>query len=107
VTGLAALGIAQFTYYVGRSDGTHLYFVCVPLLVLLLNWLDRTLEAGDTVPDEFRRSVLAACSVAVSPNAAKALSGFATALSRKAESVFSRSKNRRSVVSDMVVLLRE
>lgn len=39
VAGLTAFGLAQFTYYLGRSHPNNLYHICIPSLVLAAYWL--------------------------------------------------------------------
>ena len=39
VAGLSALGIAQMTYFIGRSHPNNIFHVCVPAIVLAAYWL--------------------------------------------------------------------
>lgn len=40
VFALTAMGIAQFTYYLGRSHPNNLFHICLPAIMLAFYWLD-------------------------------------------------------------------
>lgn len=57
VCGVTALGIAQFTYFVGRSDPNNLRHICMPAICIASYWFVRTMRAGAGVTDALRGSL--------------------------------------------------
>lgn len=55
VAGLTVFGLAQFTYYLGRSHPNNLYHVCVPSLVLAAYWLCALVRSREGLPARFWR----------------------------------------------------
>lgn len=55
VAGLTAFGLAQFTYYLGRSHPNNLYHVCIPSLVLAAYWLCALVRGREALPARFWR----------------------------------------------------
>jgi len=56
IAGLTGLGIAQFTYYLGRSHPNNLYHICIPLICLVVFWLVSMQRDTRRVPLAFARS---------------------------------------------------
>ena len=55
VAGLTTFGLAQFTYYLGRSHPNNLYHVCIPSLVLAAYWLCAMVRSREALPVHFWR----------------------------------------------------
>jgi hypothetical protein len=55
VAGLTAFGLAQFTYYLGRSHPNNLYHICIPSLVLAAYWLCALVRCREALPARFWR----------------------------------------------------
>jgi len=88
VFGMAALGVVEFSHYVGRSHINHLRVYLIPLF-LGAYWLDRVARRSSAVPESFRRSFLFAGYCSLGLLVLSTLEGFTvrfknTALSRVA-----------------------
>lgn len=55
VAGLTVFGLAQFTYYLGRSHPNNLFHICIPSLVLAAYWLCALVRSRETLPARFWR----------------------------------------------------
>jgi len=55
VAGLTTFGLAQFTYYLGRSHPNNLFHVCIPSLVLAAYWLCVLVRGREALPARFWR----------------------------------------------------
>ena len=64
VVGMTFFGIAQFTYYLGRSHPNALFHISIPTLLLISYWLTRSGDGTLRIPTGFRSS-LAYCVYAV------------------------------------------
>lgn len=53
VAGLITFGLAQFTYYLGRSHPNNLYHVCIPSLILAAYWLCVLVRRRHALPPRF------------------------------------------------------
>ncbi|MCC7265155.1 MAG: hypothetical protein IT369_21830 [Candidatus Latescibacteria bacterium] len=53
VAGLTTFGLAQFTYYLGRSHPNNLYHVCIPSLMLAAYWLGVLMRRRHCLPPRF------------------------------------------------------
>ncbi|AKU94834.1 hypothetical protein AKJ09_01498 [Labilithrix luteola] len=64
---MSALGVAQFTYYLGRSHSNNLFHVCLPALFVGGFWLIRIASDSELVSRAFRPSFLfvGACAAAM------------------------------------------
>ena len=56
VVGMTFFGIAQFTYYLGRSHPNALYHISIPALLLISYWLTRSTDGTLRIPSGFRSS---------------------------------------------------
>jgi len=56
ITGMTVFGIAQFTYFLGRSHPNNLYHICIPAVFLAAYWLCQMTKDAHLVPAGFRRS---------------------------------------------------
>jgi hypothetical protein len=61
VFGMSALGVAQFTYYVGRSHSNNLFHVCLPALFVAAFWFIQAARRTRAASDAFRRSFVFVC----------------------------------------------
>ena len=61
---MTVLGIAQLTYFVGRSHPNNLYHICVPAIIVGAYWATRVFRST-RLPYAFKASVTAACFAAV------------------------------------------
>lgn len=55
VAGLTVFGLAQFTYYLGRSHPNNLYHICIPSLMLAAYWLCALVRSREVLPARFWR----------------------------------------------------
>lgn len=55
VAGLTAFGLAQFTYYLGRSHPNNLCHISIPALALAAYWLCALVRSRETLPARFWR----------------------------------------------------
>lgn len=58
LVGMTAFGVALFSYFVNRSTGHVLPYVCLPALVVVVIWLQALLEQKASVPLGARRLAL-------------------------------------------------
>ena len=64
VVGMIFFGIAQFTYYLGRSHPNNLYHISIPALLLVSYWLTRSVDGTLRIPTGFR-ATFAYCAYAI------------------------------------------